>query len=98
MKKNIDWQDRCSNNQAELLAIVKSLEWILVNKQDLSKDIIISTDSQVALDSIISMEEGARGALLSLELMDSDISLRKVRAHVGEVSNERADRLAKEAA
>ena len=42
--------------------------------------------------------EGARGTLLSLELIDFKTVFRKVRAHVGEIGNEKAVQLAKEAA
>ena len=42
--------------------------------------------------------ERARETLLYLELIDFKIEFRKVRAHVGEIGNEKADQLVKEAA
>jgi hypothetical protein len=43
--------NRCTNNQAEQLAILKSLEYIK-NIQTTDKSVTIYTDSQTALDSL----------------------------------------------
>jgi len=97
---------RCSNNQAEQLAIVKALEAI----ESLHKKLInprtatIFTDSRVTLDSLRKVNnhacliEDIRKRVASLENYEWKITFSWVKAHVGICGNELADRLAKEAA
>ena len=51
--------DRCSNNQAEQLAIIKALEVIEMQqvKNNEPGRAVIYTDSKIALDSIISAKK-----------------------------------------
>jgi len=53
-RQKMKLEDRCSNNQTELVAIHKALEEIeLLNRERISPlTVIIYTDSQVSLDSL----------------------------------------------
>ena len=53
-RQNLKLEDRCSNNQAEQLAIHKALEEIdLLNRESISPLTAITyTDSRVSLDSL----------------------------------------------
>ena len=98
--------DRCSNNQAELLAIHKALEMIkTLNKECYYPYIaIIYTDSRVAIDSIHNtnnhsyLAEETRKMLAKLAKREWNIKFSWVKARAGNPGNETADRIAKEAA
>lgn len=98
--------DRCSNNQAELLAIYKALEMIKLLNKDCyyPHTAIIYTDSRVAIDSILNtknhsyLAEETRQMIADLDRKEWGIKFSWVRAHAGTLGNETADRIAKEAA
>jgi len=96
--------DRCSNNQAEQLAIVKALE-VIETQQVKNNDpgrAVIYTDSKIALYSIIGAKnhehlvEEIRKRTVTLNKMNWKITFKWVKAHAGIYGNEIADRLAKE--
>ena len=94
--------NRCSNNQAEQLAIVKALEVIGTQRvnQNEHKTAVIYTDSKITLDSIRSAKnhnhllEEIRKRIVTLTKMNWKIEFKCVRAHAGIYENEIADRLA----
>ena len=98
--------DRCSNNQAEQLAIVKALEEIERTTQipRNQRTAIIYTDSRITIDSLTNSRthnrliEEIRKKVTILERLSWTINLSWIKAHVGIHGNELADRLAKEAA
>ena len=97
--------NRCSNNQAEQLAIVKELEVIESQQENHNGHgtAVIYTDSKITLDSIRSAKnhnhlvEEIRKTALTLNKKNWKIKFKWVKAHVGILGNEIADRLAKEA-
>jgi len=92
---------RCSNNQAEHLAITKALE--AIEKIDISEDTprtAIFTDSRITIDSIKNVrnhgyltEEIRKMASLERENWTTEFSW--VKAHIGIFANELVDQLAK---
>ena len=97
--------DRCTNNQAEQLAIVKALEAIETQqvKQNEHRTAVIYTDSRITLDAIRSAKshnhlvEEIRKRAVTLYKRNWTIEFKWVKAHAGIYGNEIADRLAKEA-
>lgn len=101
--------NKCSNNQAEQLAIMKALDNIkrlrTIGERPLDeRRIAIYTDSKITLDSLRNgsnhnnLIEGIR---TNLRLVENDrwlVDFGWVKAHVGNYGNELADRLAKQAA
>jgi ribonuclease HI len=94
---------RCSNNQAEQLAILKALEKL----QDLDtneKTAQVFTDSRITLDALKNRKNHAhliekiRTKVFELENQNWNIDFHWVKAHAGHHCNELADQLAKEAA
>jgi ribonuclease HI len=96
---------RCSNNQAEQLAIVKALE--ALEKQTANhnahKTAVIYTDSKITMNSIRSAKndnslvQEIRKRAVNLNKKNWRILFTWVKAHVRIYGNEIADRLAKEA-
>jgi len=91
--------NKCSNNQAEQLAIANALEGL--EKTDIEKNsprtAAVITDSKIYLDSIKNMKnhsyliEEIRERLLKLERSNWKVTFVWVKAHVGILGNELAD-------
>jgi ribonuclease HI len=98
--------NRCSNNQAEQLAISKALEEILeIDIAEISQRTIgIFTDSRITIDLLKNVNnhshliEVIRKRISNLERTNWTIEFTWVKVHVGIYGNELADRLAKAAA
>ena len=94
---------RCSNNQAEQVAILRALE-ALRNYNTPIKSAAIHTDSKITLDLISNnsshcfLIEEIRQNLQILAQQTWKIHFQWVKAHAGNEGNERADQLAKQAA
>ena len=98
--------ERCSNNQAEQVAILKALEHILNLQltEDAEKIVLVNTDSKVTLATIQNRNkhyiliENIRKAIKRPEDQQWTVHFNWVKAHVGIEGYEMADRLAKKAA
>jgi ribonuclease HI len=98
--------DRCSNNQAEQMAIFKALQTIDTIKinNNTPRTIMIHTDSKITLESLKNRKnrnhliEEIRKKMIALEKENWDIEYTWIKAHAGHYGNELADKLAKEAA
>ena len=96
---------RSTNNQAEQLAVMKSLDKILeIHLEDHQQNTAaIYTDSLITLQSIANVNnhnflvEKIRGKIRTLESCNWKLELSRIKAHVGILGNELADRTAKEA-
>jgi len=97
---------RCSNNQAEQLAITKALEALESTAvEEISpRTAAIITDSRISLDSIKNVNnhsfliEEIRKTLSQLESSNWTLTFAWVKADAGILGNELADQLAKTAA
>ena len=93
---------RCSNNQAEQLAILKALECIQ-NRQDVGKTIIVYTDSRITLQLLTNRKrhtyliDKIRIKVVEMERNEWQIDFSWIKGHAGKEGNELTDRLAKEA-
>lgn len=93
---------KCTNNQAEQLAILKALKHL--QQSNGQRTVTIHTDSQITLQSLknrkihTNLIEEIRRQTKEMELQGWDIEFRWIKAHAGHHGNEIADRLAKEAA
>jgi len=90
--------NRCSNNQAEQLAIVKALETIGTLHLTINPKIAtVHTDSRITLQSLQNINnhnyliEEIRKAALALEKRNWKIKFTWIKAHVGIYGNELAD-------
>jgi ribonuclease HI len=105
-RQKVNLGKRCSNNQAEQVAIDKALEEIDQLDKDGSNPLtaMIHTDSRIVLVSIHNPEnhsylvEEIRKKVASLERKKWRIKFSWFKAHAGTRGNEIADRLSKEAA
>lgn len=96
----------CSNNQAEQLAVLKALQEIqnISNTSGEEKTAAIYSDSKVALalfqknSKHNSIVEDILKTIKNLEQKQWTIHFKWVKAHIGDIGNEYADELAKEAA
>jgi ribonuclease HI len=94
---------RCTNNQSEQVAILKSLEYIK-NIHTAGKKVAVYTDSQTTLDSITNtsihtpLTDKIRLQTLKLEQSAWNVRLCWVKTQEGIQGNELADTLAKKAA
>jgi ribonuclease HI len=98
--------DKCSNNQAEEMAVFKALQTIETIKinNNTPLTIMIHTDSKITLESLKNRKnqshliEEIRKKTITLEKENWDIEYTSIKAHAGHYGNELADKLAKEAA
>ena len=96
---------RCSNYQAEQLAIVKALEVIETHQVNHNehRTAVITTDSKITLGLIRSaknhnhLAEEIRKTAVTLNKKNREIEFKWVKVHAGIYGNEIVDRLAKEA-
>jgi len=105
-RQKVNLEKRCSNNQAEQVAIHKALEEIdLLNRDGISPlTAIIYTDSRISLDSLHKPKnhsfhvEEIRKKVASIERKKWSVKFSWVKSHAKTRSNEIADKLAKKAA
>jgi ribonuclease HI len=98
--------NRCSNNQAEQLTIIKALEGIdtISTEERSPRTATVYTDSRLTIDSLRNPDNHAylieeiRRKVAKLQGSSWKIEFSWVKAHVGIYGNELADKLAKEAA
>ena len=97
--------NRCSNNQAEQLAIVKAFDKLgkLHINYNIPKTATVHTDSRITLQSLKNAKnhnyliEEFRKIAVALKKHSWTIAFTWIKAHVGIYGNELADRLVKEA-
>jgi ribonuclease HI len=97
--------DKCSNNQAEQMAIVKALQAIETKINITTpRTIKIHTDSRITLESLKNTKnrnnliEEISMKTIALEKENQTIEYAWIKAHAGNYANELTDKLAKEAA
>jgi ribonuclease HI len=96
-------QNCCSNNQAEQIAILKSLEELTTLSDNSGRTVAIYTDSKVTLASLRNnlmhspLIVEIRNNVRQLMMQNWSIHFGWVKAHIGIEGNELADKLAKEA-
>ena len=101
--KNYRLKGRCSDNQAEQLAILKALENIQYMETD-ERTVIVATDSRITLESLINRKnhtnciETIRMKVKEMEMQNWKIEFNWIKTHAGHQRKEMADQLAKEAA
>ena len=96
---------RCSNNQAEQVAMLKALQKVeeLQLTENTPKALALYADSKITLDSLRNTRnhhrliEDIRKAVNFLRSKDWIVTISWVKAHIGIYGNELADLLAKEA-
>jgi len=98
--------NRCSNNRVKQLAIVKALD--LINYLEIAdnkpRTIGVYTDSSITIDCLKNASshnyliEEIRNSLINLRSAKRTIEFSWIKAHAGNIGNELADRLAKDAA
>jgi len=94
---------KCTNNQAEQLAILTALQYI-ERTQRTDKKITIYTDSKITLDKLRNTKihtyliEETRRKIIEMNKANWEVKLCWVKAHAGIMENELADTLAKKAA
>ena len=98
--------NRCSNNQAEQLAITRALEAIdtISTEESNPRTATVYTDSRLTIDSLRNPDNHAylieeiRRRIAKLQGSNWKIEFSWVKAHAGNYGNELADKLAKEVA
>jgi ribonuclease HI len=98
--------NRCSNNQADQLAIIKALEAIdtISIEESSPRTATVYTDRRLTIGSLRNPDnhayliEGIRRRVAKLQGSNWKIEFSWVKAHTGICGNELADKLAKEAA
>jgi ribonuclease HI len=97
---------KCSNNQAEQIAIIKALEAVatLNIPENNLRTAMVYTDSRITFDTVQNprnhayLIEEIRKRVATLQELNWEIKFSWVKAHVGIPGNETVDILAKEAA
>jgi len=95
---------RCTNNQVEAFAILKTLKYVQTNlENDVDKITKVYTDSRTTLESLHNLNkhtfltEQIRRNLQEMGSREWASRFRWTKAHVGTTGNELADKLAEEA-
>ena len=94
---------RCSNNQAEQMAILKALEYLQYSNAG-EKTVLVYTDSRIKLQFLQNQKkythliEQIRTKVIELEQHEWKVGFSWIKEHAGHGGNELADQLAKEAA
>jgi len=104
IKSRLD--SKCSNNQAEQIAIINALEAVatLNIPENSPRTAMVYTDSKITLDSLQNprnhayLIEEIRKRVATLHDSILQIEFSWIKAHAGILGNETADKLAKEAA
>jgi ribonuclease HI len=94
--------ERCTNNQAEQMAILKALEYIQRLKEE-EKTVTVYTDSRITLQLLQNQKrhthliDQIRNKVLDMERHEWKVNFSWIKEHVGQRGKELADTLAKEA-